>query len=367
MAQKMRNPGYYRAEAAWEHDCAVLINGIDFGPNLLYSKLKFTPGAIKEHVTNIPGMPGRRDDSDKPGGYCVPDNLTGTLALWVRDAAAWGMPGITPDGYMSPEARFLAQLSNKCKLEFLGSNGFYLIAKCTLTKYERFDLGFRIEMKLTCDPYWWEQNRAVVEFELGQQGSTNLFNPSTATINSELLPVGQSCTWEDGEGSGGWYLLHADPGLYATVTVSGLDATKRYRAGARKIFSAGDFWLYDQNGQHVLNEFTGVTSLTFRLISRASAYLAVGFADPYIFEVGPSTETGQIVTLDAPLQTIYVTSSGQCDMILNGERVKLPVGDAVPVYGLNIPPRTTVPVQFVSDVACYGFIGYQRGARSCTL
>ena len=366
MPQKMRNPGYQRAAQVWEHDCAVLFNGIDFGPNLLYRKLRFLPGKIKRQQTNVAGMPGRLDDSDA-AGYCVPDNLTGTLELWVTNARDWGMPGMTPEGYMSPEARFLKQISNQCRLDFHSSNGFYLNAFCELTKYERFDLGFKIAMKLDCEPYWWEDPQRAIEIDIGSVSQTNLFDHSTATLSTSHLGAQESCTWLD-TNLGGLYVLRASPDNYAEVTVSGLNAAKRYSVGCQNTLDRGIWQLYDQNGRRVLSwPVTGVTSLTFRLISKSSFYDPVGFRDLCIYEVDAAACTGEITTLDAPLYELSCTLDAPARIIIGGEQYKFPVGEDVPVYGLSIPPRTTVPVQIVSDVACFGWIKYRRGARSCTL
>ena len=112
---------------------------------------------------------------------------------------------------------------------------------------------------------------------------------------------------------------------------------------------------------------TGVTAIVFRLISKADEMMAVGFTDLCVYEVGSNVASGELRTLDAPLRTIYVTSSGPARMIIDGETVSLPAGEEVPVYGLNVPPRTVVPVTIASDVASFGYLRYRRGARSCTI
>ena len=362
----MRNHGYRRAEQVWEHRCSVLFNGIDFGPNLMYKSFQFLPGKLKRQQTDIPGMPGKRDDSRRPRGYCVPENMTGTLELWVRDPAAWGMPVMTEAGYMSPEARFLAQISDWCKLEFISSNGFWMNASCTITKYGRFDLGFLIVLKIDAEPYWWEENRRFVEFDLGATAAVNLFDPETATLDTAWLPAGQSCRWATLWGRD-MYVLNADPGCYANVTIGGLDATHRYVVSCNNVLHKGEWILFDQDWRRIDSTASGVTAITIRLISQASAYFDVGFEGIAVYDLGQNVETGEIVTLDAPLDTIYCTANAPCDLILDGERLPLPVGEEVPVYGLNIPPRTSVPVAIVSEVACEGYLAYQRGARSCTL
>lgn len=363
----MRNPGYRRAEQAWSHKCDVLFNGIDFGPNLMYRSFDFTPAKPKKNETNVAGMPGRMDHSDRPGGYLVHDNMSATLQLWVRDAASWGLPG-PPDG-MSPEARFLAAVNGQvCRIDGYSFNGFYLMtSKCEITRYDRFKLGFLIVIKITAEPYWLEENRQFVEWSLNSVSRTNLFNPSTATLNTELLPAGQSCSWSDSP-TGGAYELHADPGNYAEVRVSGLNPAKRYVYGCRNIHSQGSWLMYDGNGTRILSyPVTGISTIVFRLVSRSAAVLAVGFTDLCVYEAGEGAQDGEIVTLDAPLRSILCTASAPCSLLIGGELVKLPVGTDVPVYGLNVPPRTKVPVQIVADAACRGYISYQRGALSCTL
>ena len=367
----MRNPGYINNEMAWSYGCEVLFNGYDFGPNLAYSELKFLPAELRTNEQKIPGMPGAYRYSHIPAGYPVPDPITGTLKLFVKDARAWGFPsGDVVEGlFISPEAYFLSIVnSGTVRLDFKNTNLFWLNADLKLTEYSRFNLGFNITLKFKADPYWWETGLKSVEWSLGAQGSVNLFNPNTATINTELLPVGQSCVWESAAGGRGWYLLHADPGRYAEIHIGNLTAANRYRVGCRNIYSHGLWQLYTAGGQRILSDpFTGVTEVVLRLISKANSALAVGFTDICLYEVGAGSATGEIETLDAPLRTMICTASAPCRIIFGGEVLSLPVGEDVTVRGLNIPPRTKLPVQVVSDVACFGYITYQRGALSCTL
>lgn len=363
----MRNPGYMSAERVWDFDCDVLFNDIDFGKNLIYRSFEFTPAKPKKNETNIAGMPGRMDYSHLPGGYLVHDNAQGKLELWVRDAAAWGDPTGQP-GFVSPEARFLATVHGQvCKIEFSSSNGFYLRGKCEITRYDRFKLGFLIVIKIDAEPYWLETGVRSVEWNLNDASPYNLFNPSSAVLNTELLPVGQSCVWDVILGVGR-YTLHAEPGNYAEVRVGGLSPGLRYRYYCRNIFNHGLWEAYDGNGIRIRsNPVTGVNAIVFRLISKASAVLPVGFIDFLVCEAGAGSESGVIETLDAPLRTLVYSASAPCTMVLGTEAMKLSAGENVPIYGLNIPPRTSVPVTVYSELACSGYIDYQRGALMCTL
>ena len=362
----MRNPGYMRAQQVWEHECDVLFDNQDFGPNLFYRQLKFTPAKNRKQRQVVAGMPGYLDYSGQPAGYPVPELIKGTLELWVRDPAAWGQPG-PPDG-SSPEARFLAAIGNRrCRLDAYSFNGFYLLCDFEVTTYARFELGFKIVLKFEAEPYFWEGQMTAVEWDLGQTGSVNLFNPQTATLDTSLLPAGETCEWDE-LGGAGKYLLHASPDSYAEVHVTGLNAAKRYGYGVRNIYSRGIWQIYDGNGVRLWGyAVTGVTEIVFRLISKADKVMAVGFTDMCVYEIGSNVASGELRTLDAPLRTIYVTSSGPARMIIDGETVSLPAGEDVPVYGLNVPPRTVVPVTIASDVASFGYLRYRRGARSCTI
>jgi len=369
----MRNPGYARAMGAWEHACDVLFNGLDFGPNLIYSNLTFAPAKNRRARTQIAGMPGYFDYSDQPAGYPVPDAIKGTLELWVRDAAAWGLPVYSGGVYASPEARFNAAIASRpCKLEAYSFNDFFLLCDFEVAKYTRFNLGFRISLKFEAEPYFWEGTARAVEFDIGQTGSVNLFDPEDATLDTSLLPAGETCEWDDtafdNASSSGRYVLHASPDNYAEVHVTGLTASKRYTFGIRNIYSRGIWQLYDGSGNRLLTwPVTGVTEIVFRMISKSDAALAVGFADLAVYEVGSGYQSDYLETLDAPLKTVYCTANAPARLIVDGAAYALPVGTAVPIYGLDIPPWTKVPITVVSDTACFGYLSYRRGARSCTL
>ena len=367
MGRHMRNPGYRRAEGEWGKQCDVLFNGIDFGPNLLYKKFRFTPASNRRSLIQIAGMPGKLDCGDSPAGYMVPEPLHATLELWVTNPAAWGMPG-PPDG-MSPESRFIQAVTGKtCKIEFYSSNGFYLNAACEVAKYERFDLGFPIELRLECEPYFWEETLTTFEWNLRSASSRNVFDPESAIINTETLPPEEYCVWaENLSQGGGRYVLHASPGGYADIHISGLTASLHYIVALRKIYSAGHWELYDGQG-NVIREwpFTGVTEIILRLISRSSRFNPVGFADIWIEPVGPIEEAGTIQTLDAPLRSLTYTANAPCTLLLGNEPIELTVGENMKIYGINIPPRTQVPVSVYSAEPCMGYIAYRRGSRTCT-
>lgn len=364
----MRNPGYRRAEGVWGKQCDVLFNGIDFGPNLIYRKFRFTPPKNQQVLTTVAGMPGQLDSGDRPAGYPVPEPLQATLELWVRDPAAWGRPG-PPDG-MSPEARFIQAVTGKtCKIEFYSSNGFYLDASCEITRYGRFDLGFPIEMRLQCaQPYFWEETLSTVEWNLRSASGRNVFDPDNAIINTETLPPGESCAWVDDISSGeGGYVLHASPGGHADIHIRGLTSSLHYIVALRKIYSAGHWELYDGQGNVIRDwPFTGVTEIILRLISRTSVYNPVGFTHIWVEPVGPIEEASAIETLDAPLKTLTYTASAPCTLMLGNESIDLPAGENMKIYGLNIPPRSRVPVSVRADGPCEGFISWRRGSRVCT-
>ena len=363
----MRNPGWNH-EQVWSASCDVKFNGADFGPNLQYGKLKFLPAKTRKQRLTIAGLPGVYDYSDSPGGYPVPDNLQGTLELFVLDPLAWQTPVYDADvGTMiSPEGRFLGMIAaGKVRLDFINSNRMYLMADLEVSKYDRFELGFNITLKVDAEPYWWESDPQTLEWYF-QAPSVNYFDPNDITITPYLPSA--TCTYEAAQGDPDrkFFLLHAPPGGYADVTIPDLNPAKTYSFSCRNIFNKGSWQLYDEGG-HQIYKITGVETLTLRLISNSAAVLAVGFADVVIYEVtGAGVMSSEIRTLDAPLQTLRCTSTQSCRLTIGETVFPIQAGSDLTIYGLNIPPRTTVPVMVTGDSGCRGYIAYRRGAMSCT-
>ena len=363
----MRNPGYRNAEFNWYsyYNCDVLFNGIDFGPNLTFSSFTFTPAKLRTNFMKISGMPGMLDLSHLPNGFPVPERMSATLELFVKDAHAWGMPG-APDG-LSSEARFLAQLNaGPVKLEFINANQFYLMAYATVSRYTRFGLGFNITLRLDCEPYWWELGVASFEWSLHSVG-VNLFDGGDATI---VADPGCTCVWTSAalDASREYFLLHASPGRGATVTITGLDASHHYTFSWRNIFGLGRMEFRGDPGSHIsdLTDITGTTSLELRLISHCAKDLAVGFADIRITDNASGTERGSIVTLDNPVEELTVWASDACQLVIAGEAYEILPGDST-LYGLLLPPRTATPVAVIVERNCSGYLTWKRGAKSCTL
>ena len=360
----MRSPGYRNAEFNWHsyYHCDVLFNELDFGPNLTYSSFAFTPSKLRTNFTKIPGLPGMLDRSQLPNGFPVPERMSATLELFVRDARAWGMPG-PPDG-MSPEARFLAQLNaGPVKLEFINSNQFYLMAYATVSRYTRFGLGFNITLRLDCEPYWWENAPGIFEWSLHGVGA-NLFDGASAAISED---PGCSCAWESAplDVSRKYFVLHAPPNQGATVTITGLNASHHYTFSWRNIFGMGRIYFLTSFGGD-LTDITGATSLSLRLISLSAKDLAVGFADIKLTDNASGTERGSIITLDNPVEELTCWASAACRLVVAGQSYDIQPGDST-LFGLQMAPRTATPAAVIAEDDCYGYLSWKRGAKSCTL
>ena len=353
------------------YHCDVLFNEVDFGPNLTYSSFSFTPAKLRTNFQKIAGLPGMLDLSKLPAGYPVPERMSATLELFVRNAAAWGMPG-PPDG-MSPEARFLSILnSGPVKLDFVNANGFYLMAYATITRYTRFGLGFNITLKLDCEPYWWEVGLASFEWQLHGVGE-NLFDGSDATITPDS---GCSCTWVPAD----WdpasaevpgrasFILHAPPDYGATVVWTGLQASHSYTLSWKNPVGLGRMEIRKLNAVRVvdLTNITGTTGLSLRLVSHSAKDLPVAFSDITITDNATGTEVGSIITLDNPVEELTCYASSACRLVLDGESYDIPPGDTV-LFGMALPPRTTIPAAVIAEEDCSGYLTWKRGAKSCTL
>lgn len=362
----MRNPGWNH-EQVWSASCDVTFNGFDFGPNLQYGKLTFLPAENRKQQLKIAGMPGVYDNSKSPAGYPVPENMRGTLELFVLDPLAWQTPVYNQalGRLISPEGHFLSIVnSDSVRLDFINTNRMYMLADLKVTKYGRFDLGFNITLSIDAEPYWWEAEPATVEWDF-QAPSVNLFDPSDITITPTLR---SSCSYVTDPNEGGMFILTAPNGWYADDEIPDLDPTKTYYFYAKNVWSRGVYQLYGNNGARIFNEFTGVETLTLRLISRSAAQMEVGFADVCLYNVtGAGVASNEIITLDAPVRSILYTSNKFVTVTIGAQRLKLEPADGMEIFGFNVPPRSSVPVVINGESGCRGFISYQRGARSCTL
>ena len=365
----MRNPGWNH-EQVWSASCDVKFNGVDFGPNLQYGKLKFLPAENRDQGLQIAGQPGVYDYSASPAGYPVPKNMKATLELFVVDALAWQTPAYVAElgRLTSPEGRFLGMIgAGKVRLDFINSNRFYLMAAIKVTKYDRFELGFNITLSLDAEPYWWEAEPQTMEWSFNAS-RVNLFDPSEITITPQTFEV--TCTYEAAPGDPNSYRfeLHAPFGMYASVTIPGLDPDKTYEFFCRNVYNKGSWYLYNELGNRIGTSFTGVETLTVRLVSRSSSAWLVGFRDVTLYDVtGAGLYSGEIETLDAPVRKLLYNSTQDVQIIVGEDVFDAPAGSDMEICGLNVPPRTTVPVTVAGDSGCRGYLQYQRGARSCTI
>ena len=364
----MRNPGWNHMQV-WSASCDVTFDGVDFGPNLQYGKLTFAPAANRRHGLELAGMPGIYDYSKSPAGYPVPENMKGTLEMFILDPLAWQTPVYNAElgRLISPEGRFLSMIGGgKVRLDFVNTNRMYLLADLTMQKYTRFDLGFNLTLSVDAEPYWWEAEPATIEWQFSGP-AVNLFDPEYITITPQS---GVTCIWTTapGDPNVGEFLLHAPPRSYADVLIEDLDPTRTYNFGCRNIYNRGVYQLYDEDGNRLLGTITGTESLTVRLISQSAAQLGVGFRDVALYDTtGSGVHQSMIETLDAPVRTVIATANQACSLTIDGTLFKIPAGEAQALYGLNVPPRSRVPVTITGRAGCLGYLRYQRGARSCTL
>ena len=150
------------------------------------------------------------------------------------------------------------------------------------------------------------------------------------------------------------------------MEIPDLNPAKTYSFYCRNIFNKGTYQLYDENGNQIYR-ITGVETLTVRLISRSSSVLAVGFSDVVLYDVtGAGVMSGEIQTLDAPLQTLRVTTTRAVRLVIGETAYSIQPDSDAEIYGLNIPPRSIVPVTVTGDSGTMGYLAYQRGAMSCT-
>lgn len=366
----MRNPGWNH-EQVWTAACDVKFNGVDFGPNLQYGKLTFLPAENRLNQLEIAGAPGVYDYSGSPAGYPVPKNMKAELALFVLDPLAWQTPDYNAElnTMISPEGRFLGMIgSGKVRLDFINSNRMYMLANLTVKKYTRFDLGFDIVLSVDAEPYWWESEPVTLEWMFSGP-SVNLFDPDDITISPTLRATCEYTT-APLDPNVGLFLLHAPNGWYADVEIPDLDPEKVYSFCCRNIYNRGVWQLFDDGGTQIYQpaHITGTESLTLRLISRSAEQLAVGFRDVSLYNVtGAGVQQHSIQTLDAPVRTVLATANKACTVTIDAQEFRLEAAENQALYGLNIPPRSSVPVLITGENGCRGYLSYQRGARSCTL
>ena len=355
---------------AWEHSCDVLFNGVDFGPNLTYSSFEFVPSALRTNFQKIAGMPGMLDLSKLPAGFPVPERMSAKLKMFVQNAAVWGMPG-PPDG-LSPEARFLSILnSGQVKLDFVNTNGFYLMAYATVTEYTRFGLGFNITLKLDCEPYWWSDTDGIFEWTLGSAGA-NLFDGAAVQVTPE---AGCSCEWipadwdpaSSADPGHAFFVLHAPPNHGATIAVTGLNPDHCYTFSWRNNLGFGRMEFQSLSATRIrdLTNITGTTGFLLRLVSLCAKDVAVGFADISLTDNASGTEDGSIIAMDNPVEELTCWASGACRLVLDGKSYDIPPGEST-LFGLQLPPRTTTPVAVITEASCYGYLSWKQGAKSCT-
>lgn len=366
----MRNPGWNH-EQVWSASCDVTFNGFDFGPNLQYGKLTFLPAENRKQQLKIAGLPGVYDYSGSPAGYPVPENMKGTLELFVLDPLAWQTPVYNQalGRLISPEGHFLSIVnSGSVRLDFINTNRMYLLADLKVTKYSRFDLGFNITLSIDAEPYWWEAEPATVEWMFSGP-SVNLFDPETITISPTLRATCEYTT-APGDPTVGLFLLNAPNGWYADVTIPNLDPTRTYSFFCRNIYSRGVWKLFDDSNNEIFlkDAITGTSYITLRLISRSSEFYGIGYRDVTLYDVtGAGVMSSMMETLDAPVRSIRYTSNKFVTVTIGEQRLQLePAGD-MEIFGINVPPRSSVPVLITGESGCRGFLSYQRGARSCTL
>lgn len=365
----MRNPGWNHEEV-WSASCDVKFNGVDFGPNLQYGKLTFLPAENRKQQLKIAGLPGVYDSSKSPAGYPVPENMKGTLELFVLDPLAWQSPVYDAElGYMtSPEGRFLSMIAaGKVRLDFINANRMYLNADLKVTKYSRFDLGFNIVLSLDADPYWWESEPVAREWDF-QGPSVNLFDPTSITIDPTLRAT---CSYGIDPNEGGMFVLTAPNGWYADVLIP-LNPAKTYSFYCKNVWSRGDYSLFGDDGggvyRRIFGDISGIETLCVRLISRSPAMYEIGFKDICLYDItGAGVQHSRFITLDAPVRSIRYTCNQIATLTVAGRQFRLEPADDMELFGLNIPPRSVVPYVITGETGCRGFLKYQRGAMSCTL
>lgn len=360
----MRLPGYENAQMTWTHQCDVLFDGVDYGPELQYSSFEFTPAAVREVVTEVAGSSGVVDQTEALTGYPSYERIKATLNLAVRNTKAW----VAWDNGGTKEARFLQAVNGKrCKITFKNSNSFYLYGRPVIKKYTKYGITWNIEMTIEADPFWYEIGQRELEWHI--KPVVNLFDGTQVTF-PEKSSSDVFCNWVDLSPLGGkWLGLRAPVGGFAIAKIPGLSESKIYAFSCRPTQGPGYYELYDSNNARIYDQsnITGTNCLYMKMISQVPIQIACTFNDPTIIDTSDGSATGVIDTLDNPITKLTGFSSAPCKMALNGEQYDIPAGSNITIYGLHIPPRTTIPVSFYSEAGGYGGLMYQRGCFSCTL
>ena len=357
----MRLPGYINNEMIWDHSCDVLFDGVDYGPCLFYSAFEFTPASVRRVSQTIAGRSGFIDSTETLTGYPVYDPIKATLRLGVRNPQAW----IMPDGGESMEARFLANVNGKrCKITFKNSNHFYLMGRPTIKTYTKYGIVWDIVLDIIADPYWYEGGLSAIEWQLDSVAE-NLFDSTFATITGTSDPSVR-CAWSEVRNG---FVLHGPPKSFASVRISGLMASHSYTYRHRVIQGPGGWKIWDDKGDRITDStnITGTTYILLQMYTYVSIAAATVFTDIELVDNSSGVAAATINTLDMPLTELRGFSSAPCKMIFDGKSVDIPAGNDIIIRGLEIQPRTEIPVRIVAGTNCYGGLTYQRGAFSCTL
>lgn len=355
----MRLPGYINNEMIWDHSCDVLFDGVDYGPCLFYSAFEFTPASVRRVSQTIAGRSGFIDSTETLTGYPVYDPIKATLRLGVRNPQAW----IMPDGGESMEARFLANVNGKrCKITFKNSNHFYLMGRPTIKTYTKYGIVWDIVLDIIADPYWYEGGLSAIEWQIAGAAS-NIFDGAQSAITSH---PSASCIWSDLRNG---FVLRAPPGCSAYAVIDGLNTARSYAFSCRAIQGPGSWQLMNSRGVQITDcaNITGTGSVTLEMTSHVSAAAACVFVDITLIDNADGSASAEIQTLDMPLTELTGFNSAPCSMIFGGNRIEIPAGNDITIRGIDIPPRTTIPVRIVSETNSSGGLTYQRGAFSCTL
>ena len=115
-------------------------------------------------------------------------------------------------------------------------------------------------------------------------------------------------------------------------------------------------------------DITNTETLTVRLMSKSAEQNMVGFCDVALYDVtGQGVHENAIWSLDNPIQQVDVTCNKPVDITIGGQSFHVQASEKSTLYGLNIPPQSSVPVLVTGATGCQGYISYQRGAKSCTI
>lgn len=366
----MRLPAYTNAEMSWTHQCDVLFDGVDFGPDLIYCDFEFAPAKVRTRMIEVPGRSGAIDQTEALTGYPAYDGIQGTLTLGVVNPQHWITPALdAAHNYVSPEARFLRLVNGRrCKITFVNSNLFWLSARPTIKKYTKFGIVWQIVLDIDAEPYWYEVGMQGMEWQLA--GTSAAIDTFLGAVVTQKSSDDVSCTWSSALG---WFGLRAPVGGWAMINLlgphSGINKAKHYRFACRAAQGPGYWELYNDAGQQITDtsNFTGTGSLYLKVYSQTNKYVACVFLDISIVCLdGASLET-DLRTLDSPCTRLDGFATAPCTVAIDGTPYELPAGNNITIYGLQIPPRSVVPVVVTSLTASSGGLMYQRGAFSCTL